>query len=161
MHTFVLTLLVKFAHVKAMKIKTFMHKNVVSLDLDRTLLDVKHIFDRTSFHHLLITEFDRLVDVVSDRDFLKTISPNVGSIDETQADRNTLKRRVNVIMSHKLITLSPEDDFFDAVALFHQHKISCIPIVDEEKFIKGIVSWRDLMKVIIQRQKYIEANNKK
>lgn len=143
-----------------MQIKTFMHKNVVSLDLDRTLLDVKRIFDRTSFHHLLITQFDRLVGVVSDRDFLKSISPNVGSIDETQADRDTLKRHVNVIMSHNLITLSPESNFFDAVTLFHEHKISCIPIVDENKFIKGIVSWRDLMKVIIQRQKYIEASYK-
>lgn len=140
-----------------MKIKTLMHKNVVSLDLDRTLLDVKHIFDRTRFHHLLITEFDRLVGVVSDRDYLKSISPNVGSVDETQADRDTLKRHVNVIMSHNLFTLSPESTFFDAVNLFHEHTISCIPIVDEEKFIKGIVSWRDLMKVIIQRQKYLEA----
>jgi len=143
-----------------MQIKTFMQKNVVSLDLDRTLSDVKRIFDRTSFHHLLITQFDQLVGVVSDRDYLKSISPNVGSIDETQADRDALKRHVNVIMSHNLITLSPESSFFDAVALFHEHKISCIPIVDEEKFIKGIVSWRDLMKVIIQRQKYIEASYK-
>lgn len=44
-----------------MKIETFMRKRVVSIDLDRTLADVKRIFERTSFHHLLITQMDRLV----------------------------------------------------------------------------------------------------
>ena len=83
-----------------MKIETFMRKRVVSIDLDRTLADVKRIFERTSFHHLLITQMDRLVGVVSDRDYLKAITPRVGSLDETEADRLILKRHVNVIMSH-------------------------------------------------------------
>lgn len=136
-----------------MKIEKFMRKRVVSIDLDRTLADVKRIFERTSFHHLLITQMDRLVGVVSDRDYLKAITPRVGSLDETEADRLILKRHVNVIMSHKLITLSPQNSFFDAVSLFNEHKISCIPIVDHDHRIKGIVSWRDLLPVLLDYQK--------
>jgi acetoin utilization protein AcuB len=34
----------------------------------------------------------------------------------------------------------------DAVSLLLAHRISCIPIVDEEFKPIGIVSWRDLLK---------------
>lgn len=144
-----------------MKIKAFMSKRIVSLDIDRTLLDVKHIFERTSFHHLLITQHDRLVGIVSDRDYLKTMNPKIDTINETSADREVLKRHVNVIMSHKVISLKPDNDFFDAVALFNEHKISCIPIINDDNRIQGIVSWRDMMKVLLQRQKSNEAQKNK
>lgn len=141
-----------------MKIKAFMSKRIISLDLDRTLLDVKHLFDRTRFHHLLITQHERLVGIVSDRDYLKAMNPRIDTVNETQADREVLKRHVNVIMSHKVISLSGEHDFFDAVTLFNEHKISCIPIVDDDHRIQGLVSWRDLMRVLLERQSSQQKN---
>jgi acetoin utilization protein AcuB len=50
-------------------------------------------------------------------------------------------------MSRKPITLRPHADVSEAIKLFLNHPVSCIPIVDGEFHPVGIVSWRDILKV--------------
>lgn len=106
------------------------------------------VFNNTRFHHLLVTENNILVGVLSDRDYLKAVSPNLGSATQSKTDTDSLNTRVKAIMSTKLHTLTPDNTVLDAVKLFNQRSISCIPIVNEDMTIAGIISWRDIMKTI-------------
>ena len=49
-------------------------------------------------------------------------------------------------MSRNLITLRETASVEDAIALFNAHAISCIPIVDADHHILGIITWRDVLK---------------
>ena len=51
-------------------------------------------------------------------------------------------------MSRKPITLTPLADVYEAISIFNQHSISCIPIVNEAGAPLGIVSWRDVFRAI-------------
>jgi acetoin utilization protein AcuB len=51
-------------------------------------------------------------------------------------------------MTRKPITLTPLADVYEAISLFNQHSISCIPIVNEKGAPVGIVSWRDILRTI-------------
>jgi acetoin utilization protein AcuB len=44
------------------------------------------------------------------------------------------------------VTLPPEATIGDAVRVFLEHRVSCIPVVDAAFKPVGIVSWRDLLK---------------
>jgi acetoin utilization protein AcuB len=124
-----------------------MTARVVTVDMDDRLEVVKEIFDTMGFHHLLVTdEHKKLSGVVSDRDLLRALSPYVGSAAETARDLATLNKRVHQIMTRHPITLHPEATVAEAVQLLLAHRISCIPIVDDEFRPVGIVSWRDLLK---------------
>jgi acetoin utilization protein AcuB len=136
-----------------MKLQAIMSSNVVTVGLDDRLRRVKDIFDDAVFHHLLVTEDGVLRGVVSDRDLLKSISPNIDTVRCTWRDDQTLDKPVHSVMSRKLITLRAQDSVTDAIAVFKQHKISCIPITDLDGCVQGIVTWRDIIKhfdVIIQ-----------
>ena len=137
---------------KNMLIRDIMTKNVVTVEMDDKLLAVKEIFDNSKFHHLLVTEEGKLFGVVSDRDLLKSISPNIGTMRVTYNDMATLQKRVHQIMTRKPITLSPDASINDAIDVFNQHRISCIPIIDEEFRPVGIVSWRDIMRYLGERK---------
>ena len=124
-----------------------MTARVVTVDMDDRLEVVKEIFDTMGFHHLLVTdEHKKLSGVVSDRDLLRALSPYVGSAAETARDLATLNKRVHQIMARHPITLRPESTVAEAVHLLLAHRISCIPIVDDEFKPVGIVSWRDLLR---------------
>ena len=129
-----------------MRVQQIMTKKVVTIELDDSLAMVKEIFDNLKFHHLLVVESNKLVGVVSDRDLLKALSPNLGSISATLKDEATLNKRVHQIMTSKLVTLHPDATISDAVNLFNTHKVSCIPVVDNEFRPLGIVSWRDILR---------------
>jgi acetoin utilization protein AcuB len=130
-----------------MVMRDIMTARVVTVDMDDRLEVVKEIFDTMGFHHLLVTdEHKKLSGVVSDRDLLRALSPYVGSAAETARDLATLNKRVHQIMTRHPITLRPEATVAEAVQLLLAHRISCIPIVDDEFRPAGIVSWRDLLK---------------
>lgn len=129
-----------------MKLENIMTKNPVSVSLDDSLGDVKEIFDNVSFHHLLVVENDKLIAIVSDRDLLRSISPNIGTNRYTVTDLATLNKRVHQIATRHPVTLCPENTVLDAAKIFNTHRISCIPVVDFENKPVGIISWRDIMK---------------
>ena len=131
-----------------------MTARIVTVEMDDRLEVVRQIFDRLNFHHLLvIDDAKKLVGVVSDRDLLKALSPYVGSAAETARDLATLNKRVHQIMSRTLLTLHPHAAVHEAVQLLLDHRISCIPIVNDEFKPVGIVSWRDVMKSLLSQPK--------
>lgn len=142
-----------------MNIEKIMSKRVVSVTMDDSLASVKDIFEHTRFHHLLVIEKGKLMGVISDRDYLKAISPNLGLASETTRDAATLNKRVHQIMTRKPITIQPDSDVFDAVALFNQHSISCLPVVDGKNAVVGILSWRDMFRALEARQKHKKSTN--
>jgi acetoin utilization protein AcuB len=130
-----------------MIMRDIMTARVVTVEMDDRLEAVKAIFDTMNFHHLLVVdEHRKLSGIVSDRDLLRALSPYVGSAAETARDLATLNKRVHQIMSRHPMTLHPQSPVTEAVNLLLAHRISCIPIVDDEFRPVGIVSWRDLIK---------------
>jgi acetoin utilization protein AcuB len=134
-----------------MSIKNVMTGKVVTVKMDDPLSAVKEIFEAQRFHHVLVVENGKLFGVVSDRDLLKALSPRLGTLAETDKDAATLNKRVHQIMTRKPVTLHPEATLLDAVRVFKVHRISCIPLVDEEGRPVGILSWRDLLMAMAEQ----------
>jgi acetoin utilization protein AcuB len=97
---------------------------------------------------LVIGSDKKLCGVISDRDLLRAISPYVGTVSENARDSATLKKRAHQIMTRAPVTLSADASVADAIRLFIDHRVSCIPVVDEKLGAVGIVSWRDILKLL-------------
>jgi len=131
-----------------MIIENIMTKAFVSVSLDDTLFTIKNIFERASFHHLLVVDGKQLSGVISDRDLLKAISPNIGTAAELTRDLATLNKKVHQVINRELVTLTAGASVFDAIDIFNTTKNSCIPIVDGNNSPVGILTWRDIMKTL-------------
>jgi acetoin utilization protein AcuB len=131
-----------------MNITELMKKVVITVEMDDSLHIVKEIFDNTGFHHLLVVDSEKLLGVISDRDLLKSLNPKIGTAAETEKDLSCLNKKAHQIMSRSPICLNISSSVYDAIGVFNSHKISCIPVVDDKDIPIGIVSWRDVMKVL-------------
>jgi acetoin utilization protein AcuB len=136
-----------------MNIKSLMSTDIVTVDMDDTLGKVKEIFAEKGFHHLLVVEQKRLLGIISDRDLLKSISPKVDTVAATTQDLATLNKRAHQIMTRKPLCLPETASVLDAIHLFNENKISCIPILNSASVPVGIVSWRDVMRVIADKNR--------
>ena len=124
-----------------------MTTRLVTVEIDDSLEVVKQIFDSVKFHHLLVVDSGKkLCGVISDRDLLRALSPYIGTVSENARDTATLKKRVHQIMTRQPVTLPPEATVADAVKVFLEHRVSCIPVVGPGFKAVGIVSWRDVLK---------------
>ncbi|HEB99424.1 MAG TPA: CBS domain-containing protein [Thiotrichales bacterium] len=132
-----------------MNIASIMSRQVTKVDMDTSLGTVKKLFDNQAFHHLLVTDGGRLVGVVSDRDVLKWISPRLDTLAETAKDKNVLRKPVHQIMTRKPVTLSPDDTVETAAERLLSSDISCLPVVEAEDRLVGIVTWKDLLRYFL------------
>lgn len=133
-----------------MRIKDIMSPNPVVVSSDETMWAVKRVFEKNQFHHLLVVDQGVLTGVISDRDYLKTVSPHVKSGAVTSRDLETMSRKVHQIMSRKIIAINANEPVMRAVMLFNENKISCLPVTDKDTVV-GILSWRDVMKFLEAR----------
>ncbi len=137
-----------------MTVSKLMTRPVVTVAPEDSLEDVQDIFRRTRFHHLLVTDGGRLVGIVSDRDLLKALSPNLDTPAETLRDRQTLEKRVHQVMSSRLYMVTEKHRISDAVQLIMDHGISCVPVVDDHDHPLGILTWRDVLRELLRARKH-------
>lgn len=130
-------------------VKTVMSPSPVTVGPDVTLATVRRLFESHHFHHVLVVDDNRLVGVVSDRDLLKALSPYLGTLSETQRDLATLNKHVHQIMSHHPVVVQEDCGLRPAAALMLQREVSCLPVVDASECPVGILSWRDLLPLLM------------
>lgn len=131
-----------------MQVKEYMTTKLVTVEMDDTLATVREIFDNTGFHHLLVVERGAVVGVLSDRDLLRHLSPYVGTAAETTRDAATLNKHVHQIMARKPETLRPESELAEVLEKFRLKDVTCLPVVDACNKVVGIVTWRDMLKLM-------------
>ena len=131
-----------------MNIDSIITRRIVTVDMDDSLRVIHDIFNNVKFHHLLVTDKHRLVGIISDRDLLKSLSPYMNTPSELPRDVATLRKKAHQIMIRHPITIREDANVSDAISLFVKNRVSCLPVVNEAGSAKGILSWRDIIRVV-------------
>lgn len=93
---------------------------------------------------LLVMEGDRLVGILSERDYARKV---------ILADKSSKETPVRAIMTSKVICCTPDRSIEECMAVMTERKIRHLPIVEGTKVL-GVVSIGDLVKTIIAEQKH-------
>jgi len=135
--------------INSATVNEIMTTRVVTIEMDDSLEAIRGIFSKVKFHHLLVVDDGKLVGVISDRDYLKAISPYVGTMSETHRDRATLEKRAHQIMSHYPVTVLRSCPIHKAAKLMLDRGVSCLPVIHPDGSVEGVVTWKDLFKVFL------------
>ena len=132
-----------------MHVESIMTEPVHCVGPEVTLAELRGIFKRVRYHHILVAQDNQLLGIISDRDVLRMSSPYLDSADATVHDQSLLDNKAQTIMSTTLIT-AKKDTLIDAAAiLLLEHNISCLPVVSTNGDIEGILTWKDMLKYYV------------
>ena len=127
-----------------------MTSKVITIEMDDSLEVIRDIFGKLKFHHLIVVDGEKIVGIISDRDLLKSISPYVDTMSETNRDRATLDKRAHQIMSHNAVTVQKTCPIQEAVRLMLVRRVSCLPVIRPDGSIEGVLTWRDVFKAFLE-----------
>ena len=127
-----------------MKVKDIMIKEVATLDVDDELSLANDIMRLGRIRHLPVVSGESLVGIISERDLFRTsLAQALGyGNKDTREVMKTL--HIRDVMVKQLITVSPETDLKDAVALMVERKIGCLPVVQGNKLL-GLITETDIL----------------
>jgi CBS domain-containing protein len=110
------------------------------LDMSEDLMSLGRV------RHLPVLDGDRVVGVVSLRDLLAYSLTR--ALDFDPRERRAFLKSVTVreAMSKRLITVRPEATRADAAALMLRNRVGCLPVVDSDGKLVGIVTETDLIR---------------
>jgi acetoin utilization protein AcuB len=129
-----------------MKVEEVMSDNITCIGLDERLFVVRDLFIQHKFHHLMVIDNNnRLVAVISERDYFKATNSNLELPAANKKDLAMLNKRVHQIVSKKLVSIKQFTSFSEAIKIFHDTGVSCLPVVNSDYKPVGILSWRDIV----------------
>jgi len=136
-----------------MSLAAIMTKKVRVTTEDATLASLRTLFIDAKFQHVpVINSLHQLVGIVSVKDYFKALSPVMDSASEHTVELYMQSRKVRQVMSSPVISVSQDLGILQAAALLVERNISCLPVVDIQQRLIGIVSWKDIMRRIVQSQ---------
>ena len=97
---------------------------------------------------IVIDENKLIAGIVSDRDILSAISPFLGTSVENKLDRSTLEKTAWQLMKPNPVVARVSNTIPEAANLLIQSNISCLPIIDVSGALVGMLSWKDILRVI-------------
>jgi len=133
-----------------MVVGSVMITRVVTVEMDDSLEVVREIFQKSSFHHLLVSSESQLAGVITEKDLWQAVSPYVGTMSETETDLATLNKRAHQIMKRHYPTVARTTTIEEAAHMLLDEGISCLPVVTNEGVIEGIVTWKDIFRALLK-----------
>ena len=111
-------------------------------------------------HLPIVDSQGKLVGIVSDRNVLRYLpssrrprsSRNEPSDEERFAvdpDEQELGRSLGHIMTQDVVHVHPDCTVYEAAQMLHEMRISCLPIIDEEGNVRGILTASDLIRALL------------
>jgi CBS domain-containing protein len=121
--------------------------DVWAIDPDASVFDAIAMMADKEVGALLVTEADKLVGVVTERDYARKV---------VLQGRSSKGTKIKDIMTSRVAYARPEQSVEECMAMMTEKRVRHLPVMDGEKLL-GIISIGDLVKAIIEEQQHVIA----
>lgn len=121
---------------------------VFSIRPDITVFKALEIMLEKNVSSLVVMEDEKLIGIFTERDYARKV---------TLKGKTSKETPVGDIMSGNVITVSPDSTIDECMNLMTNNFIRHLPVIENDKLI-GLISIGDVVKYIIQEQKFIIEN---
>jgi acetoin utilization protein AcuB len=132
-----------------MKVIDVMTKDPLTVAVDESIGQADELMSTNNIRQIPVVEAAELVGIVTDRDVRFFLSG--APLENPEAREKALNTKISEIMTTEPITVSPEDDLEEAVALLIEEKFGGIPVVDKSAGLVGIVTYVDVLRCFMNR----------
>ena len=109
---------------------------------DTTVFEAIQMMSEKNVGALLVTERDKLVGIISERDYTRKVALK---------GRSSKELKVREILSEHLLSVTRQHTIEECMRLMTEHRVRHLPVLDGER-ITGVVSIGDLVNWIISTQ---------
>ena len=134
-----------------MIIERRMTKNPVTATPDMSVGEASELMRKEKVHRLPVLDRDKnLVGVISEKDILYASPSPASSLSIHEMAYLLSKLTVKKIMTKNPVTITKDTTVEEAARLMVDQDLSCLPVVDKQGRLEGIVSKSDMFKILLE-----------
>lgn len=132
-----------------MKVSDIMTPNPVCVSHEASLKDAHQLMQSRSVRHLpVISEQDgSLVGMLTHKKMIASVLSMLNKYGQGALDRKERYTSIMDVMETRVPTLSLDDPLTAVVLYFIDNKLGCLPVVDQQNNVIGIVTSSDFVKL--------------
>jgi len=133
--------------VENLLVRDFMTTPATSLQSDARLLDAALAMRRSGFRHLPITEGEKLVGIITERDINRYAPSLLGNISQEEYNAIFENTPLERVMTKDPMAVTPDTPVAQVVTTLHNKKLGCMPVVEDGRLV-GIITVTDMLKLL-------------
>jgi len=129
----------------------------ITIESKKTLRDAAKLMAKERVGALLVKDNDVVHAVLTEQDIVRKAVAELG---------NPATKKVQELMVENLVTISPEEDIFEALRVMRDYNIRHLPVVHNGKHV-GLITMKDILKIepdlfeiLVERIELREAERK-
>lgn len=127
-------------------VSEIMTKNPYSVSIDDTVHKADEIMKDENLRHLPVTEGKKFVGLITERKLREYTLRNLYEFDNPEGEKGYNKiLDYEKVMKRGCHVIYPEDSVQKVIKLMAKHRFDCIPVVDWDNNLVGMVSFLDLL----------------
>ena len=127
----------------AQVIQNKIEQNIFTISPESTVLEAISLMADKGIGALVVTDQDKVVGILSERDYTRKI---------ILMERTSKETTVSEIMTAKVLTVTKSNSVEDCLNLMTDRHLRHLPVVENDKLI-GLISIGDLVKVVMEDQR--------
>jgi acetoin utilization protein AcuB len=143
-----------------MLVRHWMTRDPIAIEADTPFLEARLVLRDRRIRHLPVVEQGRLLGVVTDRDLKEAAPSGASTLDVYEMNYLLLKIKVRELIKRAPITIRGDDGVERAALLMHDHRIGCLPVLDDTGHLVGLITATDLLAAIIEILGYREPGTR-
>jgi acetoin utilization protein AcuB len=133
-----------------MLVEDRMTSDPVTITTNTSLKDALELVRSKSFRHLPVLDEDGgLVGIVTEKSLVYASPTPTTTLSIFEVDYILSRIRVGQVIQGSVITVGPDLPIEEAARVMIDHRIGCLPVVEDEKLV-GIISDTDIFRVFVE-----------
>ena len=132
-----------------MRVKDLITRPPVTVRPTTPVLEARRMMLERRVRHLLVTEHEKLVGIVTDRDIRLNMPSPATTLSVWELNYLLARLTVGEVMTKSVIVVDPQRDAREAAAILLSEKIGALPVLEGETLV-GIVTETDFLRAFAE-----------
>jgi len=132
-------------------VNAFMTSSVETITPETPLIEAHRLMAVMRIRSLPVMKDDELVGIVTRTDLLNADPPRIYNKGQKDLAWQVEHEKVERIMTQKVLTIKENDTVITAAKLMLDNKIHCLPVMNDQGKMVGILTDTDLLTLIVRK----------
>ena len=134
------------------KVRDWMTTNVITTRRNTSISNAHQIMRENDVRRLPVVEDNKLVGLVTIGDVREASPSDATTLSIWELNYLWAQLVVEKVMTVNVHTVMPDTPILDAAELMLEHKISGLPVVNEEDELMGVITESDIFRMLIRQR---------